>query len=164
MSGNADIASIELEERSPPREQIFDPDSLNAFTPPDYAKDPPKYQDINFGGPSAGSENFAFDDSEGINPSAAESLPPPPDEADPLGLDGGRQVTPPPPYTLYDAAHSEAQGSRNTSNEDDSEIDLAFSASAADSQQSSPRVIRVSSSPTIVDNRVVTLDRSPSAV
>ena len=114
-------------EETPVREQVFDPNSVHAFQPPDYAKDPPKYQDIDFSATSTGGENPAFTSDEGINPASGADLLPPPDDANLNNSENSRHVTPPPPYTLYDTT----------------------------SNPSSPRIIRVNSSPTIVDNREV---------
>ena len=124
-------------DETPAREQIFDPNSILAFQPPDYAKDPPKYQDIDFGGTSSGTENLAFSSDEGVNPASGGDLLPPPDD---VSCDNRLERTPPPPYTLYESIPETRE---------DSEVDTALS---ANSDPVSPRIIRVSSSPTRIDN------------
>ena len=131
-------------EETPAREQVFDPTSVHAFQPPDYAKDPPKYQDIDFSGTSTGEENPTFTSDEGINPASGGDLLPPPDDVNLNNSENSREVTPPPPYTLYNTDRTETV--------EDSEVDIALSTT---SNPSSPRIIRVSSSPIIVDNREV---------
>ena len=125
-------------EETPAREQIFDPNGIHAFQPPDYAKDPPKYQDIDFAGTSTGEENPAFTADEGINPASGGDLLPPPDDTNSSSYGNIRQVTPPPPYTIYETV-------------EDSEVDLAINTTSA-SGPASPRIIRVYSSPTTMDN------------
>ena len=123
-------------DETPAREQVFDPNSIHAFQPPDYAKDPPKYQDIDFAGTS-GTENLAFSSDDGVNPASGPDLLPPPDD---VSCDNRLERTPPPPYTLYESVPETME---------DSEADNALS---ANSNPISPRIIRVSSSLTSIDN------------
>ncbi len=124
-----------------PREQIFDPESINAFQPPEYAKDPPKYQDI-FSG-SSGTQNLAFAMDDGINPASSESLPG-------SAGDDKEEEAPPPPYTLHSETVSPRDGSQTQGNTvEEAEVDIAVSSSTYSSPS---RLIRVSSSSTVVDN------------